>query len=413
MRNGGGILKVLAAAAVVVFAGGVLQLWTLRFDSGDIYRPYSSLRTDPLSVRALYESLEQLPEVSVRRNFKPLRRLTRSDADTLFYLGVDSETIPPVSQTPTSGPAARRKTQAGAIHDFASNGGRVVISFAPRAGGRVDVLRLLFRGSDGIENLDDLTSSNSSITDLGLSVKPEERAEWKKLHNVPATGSDPLSSAWPDVPWHGSLYFGDLTDDWKVIFSRDGKPVIVERAFGSGSIVLCADTYFLSNQALVSPDGRNAHLLAWLAGSRSVLFDETHLGSVHKEGIASLGRRHGLTNLFFVLLVIASLYVWKSCVSVLPRDPEQIEELGGREVSGKSSSVGLHHLLRKCIPTSEILGVCMKHWAASAPTKRPKQREDMDKILAIVAVENSKPRKHRDPVRAYTDICRILAERKK
>ena len=83
--------------------------------------------------------------------------------------------------------------------------------------------------------------------------------------------------------------------------------------------------------------------------------------------------------------------VWKCGVSLLPRDPEHTERFGGREVAGKSSALGLHNLLRKCIPTGNILDECMKHWSASVSATRPKQIKDRDKIRAVIAAENGRP----------------------
>ena len=45
----GGILLVLALGY------GLLHLFALRFAQGDVYPPYSSLRSDPLGKKALYE----------------------------------------------------------------------------------------------------------------------------------------------------------------------------------------------------------------------------------------------------------------------------------------------------------------------------------------------------------------------
>ena len=432
MRKTHLILRFAALAVVIAFGVGMVRLWGLRFDSGDMYSPYSSLRSDPLGTRAFYESLEELPGVTVRRNYRPLKKLTRSDGDTLFYLGVDRNWMPFDVDMDESEPADGRKSSARAIHDFASNGGRVVVSFTPSAGMYgFDAFKELFGDADKKDEDDDEEEPSDKDEDkeegaddendgggsservLELSLKYEDDASWRKLHDTPAEGANEISSNWPKVEWHGRLYFEDFSDDWKVIYRRGGKPVIIEKAIGNGTIVICGDTHFLSNEAMIKPTARNPQLLAWLASNRAVVFDETHLGVTNTEGIASLAREHGLTNLFFVLLVIAGLYVWKSSVSFIPRDPEHVERFGGREVSGKSSAAGLHNLLRKCIPVTGVLNECLKHWSASVSASRPKQRGAEDKIRAIIATENSRPARRQDPVKTYTTICRILAERKK
>ena len=93
--------------------------------------------------------------------------------------------------------------------------------------------------------------------------------------------------------WLGRDSFDRLTSGWKVIAVQDGKNVIVERAFAHGSLVLLADSYPLSNEALATD--RNTGFLLWLIDNRSgVLFDETHLGLSERPGIMTLAQRYGL-----------------------------------------------------------------------------------------------------------------------
>src|SRR2546427_9645317 len=49
---------VLLLVLLAVFVLGVGRLFQLRFEAGDVYPPYSSLRADPLGTKALFESLE-------------------------------------------------------------------------------------------------------------------------------------------------------------------------------------------------------------------------------------------------------------------------------------------------------------------------------------------------------------------
>jgi len=443
MRKGQIILRLTALAIVIAFGVGLLRLWLLRFDAGDIYAPYSSLRTDPLGVRAFYESLEGLPGVTVRRNYKPLKKLSRADGDTLFYIGVDRGWIPSEVDTAESRPADEKKSAVSAIHKFASDGGRVVVTFTPAAGlSSGSFLRDLFgdmyrgdpeeddpgdsedkdKDEDGDEDQGDADQGKDNDEDgfdaatdsePGLSLTGRDADDWRELHKTPALGTNEISIDWPEIPWRGSLHFAGLSEDWSVICQQNDEPVIIEKAVGSGTIVICADSYFLSNEAVINDNSRNPQLLAWLASGESIVFDETHLGVASTESVASLAREHGLANLLFVLLVLAALYIWKSAVSILPRDPDLAERFAGGEIAGRSSAAGLHSLLRRCIPTKNILNECMKHWSASTPALRPKQKEDKDRIAAIAAAENALPARRRDPIKAYAKICEILSERKR
>ena len=41
---------------VIGFAVGITKLFLLRFEAGDVYPPYSSLRADPLGTMVLYKA---------------------------------------------------------------------------------------------------------------------------------------------------------------------------------------------------------------------------------------------------------------------------------------------------------------------------------------------------------------------
>ena len=68
----------LALVLFAVFAAGIARLFVLRYEIGDIYPPYSSLRTDPLGTKVFAAALDDLPGIEVRRNFKPLPKLGAS-----------------------------------------------------------------------------------------------------------------------------------------------------------------------------------------------------------------------------------------------------------------------------------------------------------------------------------------------
>src|SRR5678816_55438 len=78
------IVTVLAGA----FIYGIVHLFFLRFESGDVYPEYSSLRADPLGAKGLYDALREFPGLEVRRNFRPIARLRGNEPVTLIYTGV-------------------------------------------------------------------------------------------------------------------------------------------------------------------------------------------------------------------------------------------------------------------------------------------------------------------------------------
>src|SRR5207249_1742477 len=67
--------------ALSVYGGA--RLFQLRFETGDVYAEYSSLRSDPLGARVFYQSLEQVGDMEVSRNIQPLSRLSLDAKRTL------------------------------------------------------------------------------------------------------------------------------------------------------------------------------------------------------------------------------------------------------------------------------------------------------------------------------------------
>src|SRR6266496_1054309 len=108
------ILLVCAAA----FAFGLFQLFKLRFELGDVYPEYSSLRSDPLGSMAFCESLEQLPGLTVRRDFTTANRLPEEPRTTYLHRAAHREdwhSLPP--------------HLVQEIESFLARGGRLAITF--------------------------------------------------------------------------------------------------------------------------------------------------------------------------------------------------------------------------------------------------------------------------------------------
>src|SRR5215831_15977249 len=74
----------LVCAGALIF--GVIEIFQLRFESGDVYPEYSSLRADPLGTMALYESLDKMPGISVRRDYSADNHLPPGRDTTYLHL---------------------------------------------------------------------------------------------------------------------------------------------------------------------------------------------------------------------------------------------------------------------------------------------------------------------------------------
>jgi hypothetical protein len=201
------------------------------------------------------------------------------------------------------------------------------------------------------------------------------------------------------LSWHSGIFFRPKSPAWRTIYECERGPVVIERTFGAGSIVLAGDSYFASNEALLVE--RAPALLAWLVGSaRHVIFEETHLNFREQPGVASLLRRHGLGGFVIGFLILIALWLWRNATFTLAprRDAAPSDEI----VSGRDSFAGFVHLLRRGPAPAELLGVCLTEWGKSA---RPPNDHDARALSA--AIESEK-----NPVTAYNTITDMLRAKK-
>src|SRR5215510_7702586 len=108
---------ILLLTCAVVLVVGIVHLFDLRFDVGDVYPPYSSLRSDPLGTMALYEALGRLSGLEVERDFSTTNVLPPGSATTYLHVAstIDEWLLIPVSTL-------------AEIEKFAAVGGRFVVT---------------------------------------------------------------------------------------------------------------------------------------------------------------------------------------------------------------------------------------------------------------------------------------------
>jgi hypothetical protein len=411
----------LFAALLAVFVLGLLHLFQLRFETGDIYPPYSSLRADPLGTRAFFEALSELPGLSVRRHFREPDKLGEGRGATVFFFGVTPEQLRAVPES-----------EAKALETFMAQGGRVVISFLPvnrkpvsgageearrgkkdRPGqdGEPEQTEPRRRAIPGPDEEDDAAFKVVSLQErwsVRLAYGTLPRNEEDRFEPVAALRSVDRADLPGELTWHTSLYFENLGPGWTNVYEWEARPVLIEKQFGRGALVLSADSFYLSNEALVNE--RHSGLLGWLAGpNRTLIFDEAHLGVIEAPGIATLIRKYRLHGVVLGFVLLAGLFVWKNVAGLVP--PHEAPH-GSDEavVEGKDSASAFINLLRRNLAAAEILRVCHAEWSRSArPTFQ--NAEKTERIRNLVEAESAKPSRQRDPVGAYRRIARILAER--
>jgi hypothetical protein len=463
----------LLSAAVLVF--GLVRLFELRLDHGDLYPAYSTLRTDPLGTSVFYESLNDIPGVSAQRYFEQAFKSDDGRAHALFILGAQNYSTRWLS-----------RTEFDTLQRFAFNGGRVVIAYYPEVTepwssriSREDETNTISTGPQKRRHShakpDGSADENSAETNAAPEKVPgtntvsssnnptntvRKSSRYLRRHKNSADDQNPepdddedfksealkyadLQKEWgfgfayrnlgtnddgeiqfpnaalipqklelpAQLAIHTSVCFTNLTNGWTTIYQRDKKaPVVVERKFGAGSVVLVADSYPFSNEAMFKD--RSAPLLAWLLGSgRDAIFDEAHLGIVEQPGMATLMRRYQLHGLIFSLLLVAGLFVWKNSASLVPPYAETQAE-AGPVVAGRDSASGFVNLVRRGISPAEIINVCFAEWkksSARVAAISPQQRRDLEQLVQQQAALEPHQRK---PVENYRVLSRILQRRK-
>jgi hypothetical protein len=366
------LVGLLGCAAVLTF--GIVRLFELRFDMGDVYPAYSSLRSDPLGTMALYESLERLPGLRVQRDFSTSNRLPDGAETTYLHIAASR-----------AGWTSLPEALFMEVEQFVAGGGRFVITMVAEP------------------------ASTFALPELAREPKTTTlREQWGidfRIVDPPLFADKRSDLPLPEsLEWHSPIVLTTLNEAWTPIYVRGDEPVIVERQFGRGSIVFATDSYLLSNEAM--RQNRQASLLAWLVGSgRNVIFDEAHLGVTERPGVATLMRKYRLEWLIAAVILLAGLFVWKNSVSLVPYGSN---DAARSYVAGKDAAAGFDNLLRRSIPKRDLLAVCFAEWKKTAANTAQYAGSRMHQAEEAFQAENARPEKDRDAVRAYRTISRIL-----
>ena len=395
---------VIMALLLLIFVVGVARLFILRFESGDVYPAYSSLRSDPLGTRALYESLENIDSVMVGRNYRPLESLEFEPGTTFFYFG-----------SAASGNDWVPEKLVKVFDRLTQSGGRLVLTFLPvtksnsAAPPRENFESQRVEGGRGSKDSGpDKLVSIKKHWGIGLAFKENLPLKDDKHLAIEATST--RTDLPPVISWHTNLYFDLFENVWQPLYSYEGLPLIVERSYGKGSILLCADSFFISNEALWSE--RHPQLLVWLIGGNSkIIFDETHFGIYKQPSVAQLLRHYRFHWFFAALVVLALLFIWKSTSYFVP--PPQDDVLAGADVvSEKDYTQGLIALLHRNIAGSQVLQVCAREWEQTF-RKNPRIRAAaLEHVKGIIETKSNASKKSKDPVAGYQKISKLISEEK-
>ncbi len=417
--------------AVLVLGGFLLKLiLETRYETGESYPEYSSMRTDPLGTKALLEAVDTLPGVAATRNFSELKHLQGRPGKTLLLCGLTAEKFNQSSAI-----------DAKSVALFAVNGGRVVVALHPKTAAAL-VERLEETATkEAKQELEEEKSrakkkeKNSSGTqDSKTSSKPAEgscaatfklNAKPKEFVLGPNRGqplvlSPTVSFSAVEAPkWFSNDSFAvpevttylEMKDlphpaSLNIVATKSGQTMVLERRLGAGSIVLCSDRFFLSNEALWK-DPKPA-FLSWLLGNaKEVIFEETHFGYGigDSEGIMTLARRYKMHGLFLGGFFLFILGVWRQASGLVPSAPEDHPGNGRDDtIAGQSATAGLEGLLRRGVPSKRLLRRCWEVWENTKATSStvPEER----RALARTRIDATPESSHGAPL--YRELTTIL-----
>jgi hypothetical protein len=421
----------LVLLLVLTAGGAALQhILQARYESGEGYPQYSSMRADPLGTRALWESVNQLQGVTASRNFADLKFLEGNRRKTLILAGLSAKDF-----------NESHALNTRALTLFASGGGRVIIALEPKIKeGRLERVGENAEKQARRELTQQKPEKQSSPAPtpktapkrngpepVNATLAQAFRIKTKAVDFVLGPNGGHILTPGPtsrlaseELPrWFSNDFFERLeassylemadlpaAGTWNEVATKDGKWVVAERRMGAGSIVLCSDRYFLSNEALWKEP--RAAFLSWLfGGATEVVFEETHFGYGigDSEGVMTLARRYGMQGLFFVGFLLFVLAVWRQSFSLVPPDP--MEDLGHWRqdaIAGHSAASGLEGLLRRGIPARDLLKRCWEAWEASkaATSSIPQVRRDTVRELIYGAPKDA------DAAALYRQSVQIL-----
>ncbi|MGD9187817.1 MAG: hypothetical protein PVI89_06380 [Desulfobacteraceae bacterium] len=402
-------MVLLAVICVLLFIAGMVHLLLLRFEAGDVYPPYASLRSDPLGLQVLFESVDRVFEHPAERNYYAVDQIELNPQTTLVVAGLRHH-----------GRYLRHKLWRRLLDRLHDRGGRLVLSFTPDSTIQADRSEgqdsdASGQGEPGDGNQTDPMEASEPEEEL-LEQPEQERDKWRGLESFGPTlaiskdkpelftalrtsdGGDRLPR---EIPWPTPLYFEPPDSEWQIDYRWQDKPVVLRRAWGKGTLLMMADSYLLSNEALSK--ARETGFLAWVLSPRHrIIFDESHHGLVRRPGIATLARKYRLHGVFGALAVLALLFIWRQATAFVP-PPADDREARAAPTSGLNTHEGVVNLMRRHIDSAELLRVCFNVWRRSCA-----EQVSDSKLLKIEQLIQDVD--GRDPAPVYRKICKLLKQ---
>ena len=422
-NNGNRFLKLCALLLLALGVFSLLYLLKLRFDAGDSLPVGSSLRSDPLGVEVLFESLNSSGVAQAERNYFEIELAELDNYDMLVF----SHASPFLHDL-----------HEETIHNFVTNhGGRLLITLGPQT--HVRKRRDERRKQEDAE--DEESTEKEDDTDKNDSEESDEAGDKKSCTGCSCSccNEDSTNRLWygicqvemehkpiqaelnPDyecvdfdlpptlsVKTVASLSTNLLHSGWQAIYSCSGMPVVVERWCGKGSVVISSLSYPFSNEAMRAE--RETGFLLWsFDGSKRILFDESHFGLVISRTVAKLIRKNNLHYALLALLIPVILYFRLAAVPLVPR---YTEDIAPDDKYDEDSASALCKLLMRSVPPDGVVPVALDAWREANGERvramSADQRELFEELVAKNRKRSGKFPREKDIVAAYNEVVELL-----
>ena len=375
MRNQRLIALILIGLMAIIFVVIGVQMFRVRAEVNGVYPEYSSLRADPKGYRILFETLSRLESIRVERFERPLTELASGTGKTLVLAGI--------------APSGLSTEQTKLLDDWITKGGTLLVAFSSLGAFSSQPAER----NRGETPADPGQPENKTLRDeVGKFESWGIRIIWSRQSLVSPLQSNLFAD---QSSWAGHLYIQPTKGDWEVLGKARDLPVVLQRRFGAGKLVMLADSYPLSNIALAAH--RNAELVSWLFPQHStVIFDETHFGIVEHPGIIGLARQYGLDGAFVAILGLAGLYLWASRYSLRPI--QRVRREFEPAVRGISGNEVFTNLLRRTLPAKDLCATCLQIWKQKGQTNPIKQAR-LENLLSSLPAATSQVERYNQIVK--------------
>jgi hypothetical protein len=394
-----------------IFMAGIYHILNIRFGLGDIYPHYSSLRSDPMGAKIFFEGLANLPGYTVERDHSTTLTWEGGKDTTLFLLGLNTG----MDHSELKNPG---KKNYKTISTILSSGSRLVISLHPVAYKFGPVSIRNRPEENGKKDASDAEKKDKKKIDKNSEKEVDYSLLKKWGFNIQTVNSSKITMATlsqkneqSDLPhsikFPSYYYFTNLDPRWNVHYTINNKPVIISRQYGGGAVILCADSYIFSNEAMMYD--RYPGLLSWFVGpANHIYFDESHFGMQHNIGIIDLAYKYRLQGVFITFFLIAALYIWKNAVQFVPPQGEDDNRVNGIK-SEKDQLDALVSLLKRYIASENLLKTCITEWANTSIKGKTFQGSNIPSVKELEDLASMNNR----PSLIYNSISNKLIERKR